>query len=309
MTERSQQHLAGPFDDMGACATGPYSANRFLPDPDPPFFDRAFIMGHSSFAGLFLSVLTLGQPAAGEADYYPPIVATARDLQNQIDFMVRALATIPGPPMGRGLSRQTNRIVIDLTSFRDQIIQKPSRDTLYLAFTPVDQELNQLLAELQTIGKWDPAIRLAARRTQSALNDVHLALSAGDVSATRRPLVESRQVQTLLNREVDLQSLAGLLMDPDTLKAWNTDFAELRKSLTELQRLQNKKAGRDDLKQHLVLAEKNWEKLVTRFKALPADQVLPLREDFGQVDQVFSRLSSMFGIQGRRAPLRINFLQ
>ena len=264
-------------------------------------------MGHSHVAYL---LLLLGQPAAGQDGYYASVVAAGRDLQNQMDFMVRALATIPGPPMGRGLYKETNRIVIDLTSFRDQARQKVSRDNLYLAFTPVDRELNELLSELQTFGKWDPAIRMAARRTQSALNEVHFALSVGDAMPARRAQVQARQIQALLNRETDLESLAGLLLyDPQMLKAWNADFADLRKALADLQRLQKKKADRDDLKAQFVLTDKAWEKLVTRFKALPADQMVPLREDFGQVDQVFSRIAPMLGIENRRAPLQVNFLQ
>jgi hypothetical protein len=265
-------------------------------------------MEHLQIACLFFTGIHLGQPAAPPDNYYVNVAAAGRDLQNQIDFMNRALATIPGPPMGRGFFKENTRIAIDLTFFRQQVQNKVSRDDLFLAFTPVDAKLNTLLTDLQAFGKWDPAIQMAARRAQSAQQEVHFALSAGIVTPESQSQIIPRQIQALLNRETDLESLAGIALDdPDTLKSWNADFANVRKAMAELQRLQKQKAGRDDLKLQLVETDRIWEKLVTRFKALPTDQSIMLREDFGQVDQVIGRLAPLLGIDNRRATLPTSF--
>jgi hypothetical protein len=209
------------------------------------------------------------------------------------------------------LYKETNRIFIDLITFRQLVDQKEPREDLYLAFTKVDMGLNQLLNDVQAFEKWDPAIRMAARRAQSALHETHFALATGDVSPARRSEDEARQAQMLKNRELDLEDMVGIvfLFDTAALKDWNGEFAPLRKNIAELQRLQKNKASREDVKQQLVRTDQSWEKLVTRFKGLSADQILQLREDFGRVDQVISRLCSSYGIKNRRAPLQINFLR
>ncbi len=100
-----------------------------------------------------------------------------------------------------------------------------------------------------------------------------------------------------------------LLFDAEALKGWTPEFAAFKKNIAELQRLQKNKASRDDVKKHLVKTDESWEALVTRFKGLSAEEALQLREDFGQVDQVISRLSRSWGIQNRRAALQTNFLR
>jgi hypothetical protein len=263
-------------------------------------------MGYLCVAFVMLSTALVGQDS-----YYGAINTAAADLQNQLDFLRRSFATIPGPPTGRGLYKEANGIFIDLIYFRQIVQQKEPREDLYLAFTKVDMKLNQLLDDVQAIEKWDPAVRRAARRAQSALHETHFALSSGDSSPARRSQDDARQTQVLRNRELDLENLVGIvfLFDTDALKDWNAEFAGLRKNIAELQRLQKNKASRDDVKQQLVQTDRSWETLVTRFKGLSADQILQLREDFGQVDQAISRLCHSFGIQNRRAPLQTKFLR
>jgi hypothetical protein len=260
---------------------------------------------------LSVTVVILSTAFVAQDNYYGAVSVAGRDLQNQLDFLRRSFATIPGPPMGRGLYKETNRIFIDLITFRQLVDQKEPREDLYLAFTKVDMGLNQLLNDVQAFEKWDPAIRMAARRAQSALHETHFALATGDVSPARRSEDEARQAQMLKNRELDLEDMVGIvfLFDTAALKDWNGEFAPLRKNIAELQRLQKNKASREDVKQQLVRTDQSWEKLVTRFKGLSADQILQLREDFGRVDQVISRLCSSYGIKNRRAPLQINFLR
>ncbi len=244
----------------------------------------------------------------------PSIVAwlDARTCKNPaLTFLRRSFATIPGPPEGRGFNKQSNRIFIDLITFRQLVQTKAPREDLYVAFAKVDMGMKQLLDDAQAFEKWDPAIRMAARRAQSALHETNFALSTGDASPARRSENETRQTQVLRNREVDLENMVGIvfLFDTDAMKDWNDEFSSLRKNIVELQRLQKSKADRDEVKQQLVRTDQSWEKLVARFKGLSADQILQLREDFGQVDQVITRLCLSYGIKNRRAPLQTNFLR
>ena len=262
-------------------------------------------------ATFFLSVIYLAAAVGGQDGYYNAVNSTSGELQNQLDFLRRSFATIPGPPEGRGFNRLGNRIFIDLITFRQLVQTKAPREDLYLAFTKVDMEMNELLNNAKDFEKWDPAIQMAARRAQSALHDTSFAMATGDASPALRTQNEARQAQVLRNREQELENMVGIvfLFDTDALKKWNPEFAGFKKNIAELQRLQKDKASRDDLKKQLAKTDQSWETLVTRFKGLSTDQAVQLREDFGQVDQVISRLSVSYGIKDRRASLKTNFLR
>ena len=121
-------------------------------------------------------------------------------------------------------------------------------------------------------------------------------------------LLQERQIQTLLNREADLQSMIGVVfLDAPPLKSWNADLDALRASTMELQRLYKDKASFDVMKKQVVKTGEAWERLVTRFKEMSPQNAVMLREDFGQVDHVFAGMGPLFDIKGRRAPLRWQF--
>jgi hypothetical protein len=265
-------------------------------------------MGHIHVACLLLSA-SLGQPAPPSDEYYAAVGAAGTELRNQLDFFRRSLVNVPNQELGRGLYKQTTRAFLDLTYFREQVVRKASKDTLYLAFSEVDTELNQLLDDVSDLEKWTPALRMAARRTHAALHDLQFAMSTGESSPAKLAQVETRQLQTLLHRETDLEALVGIVLYQNyALKDWTEDFAVLKRNIAELRRLQKSNPTRDDLKEQFRQTDAAWEKLVSRFKMLPTDLTLQLREDFGQVDQVFSRISQQLGID-RRAPLQTNFLR
>jgi hypothetical protein len=263
------------------------------------------MIGFPHVAGV---LLLIAQPAPDPNTYYATVNACGRDLRNQMDFMTRALATIPDD-QPRGFYKQLNRITIDLAAFRELALNKAAKGDLNVAFAPVDRELNSMLTDLQPFSKWDPAVRLAVRRAQSALNDLNLALAADNIKPERRVKLQERQIQTLLNREADLQSMIGVafLDSPNLTKSWNADLDALRASTTELDRLYKAKASFDAMKKQFVKTGEAWERLVTRFKLMSSQQALILREDFGQVDHVFAGMGALFDIKGQRAPLRWQF--
>src|SRR5262245_63340117 len=113
--------------------------------------------------------ITLGQP--GQGDYYGPIAASAQELAQQLDYFQRALYTIPGPPMGRGLYKQSDRIVYDLIYFQQQVQQKAAREMLYIAYDKVEQGLQTMLGDIKGLEKWDPALRMVAQQVTAANHD------------------------------------------------------------------------------------------------------------------------------------------
>lgn len=259
--------------------------------------------------GMLLVGSALGQ-AQGNGTDYEAITASARELARQLEFLQRSFANIPGPPEGRGLYQQSELIQYDLIYFRQQLKRKVAREDLYLAFDKVDGKVNTLLGDIQGFTNWVPSVKMTSRAVASALHDLHFALSSGDGAPVRQSQAAYRQTLAALAKIDDLKNMVGFVFDEqDVLKPWMAGFADLRRDMVALQKLQqNKKAAPADLKAQMVQADKAWDKLVGKFKELPEDQHLILRLDFGRVDQVFARLDAMFGIPSRRPNLPADFV-
>jgi hypothetical protein len=259
------------------------------------------------FYVLLAAAVGPARSGAGGPDYWATTTAAARELSRQLGYLQQSFATIPGPPQGRGLYQQAEGIQIDLIGLQQKLRQKASREALYLAFGQVDAKLNQLLGDLQGITKWDAAVRMAARQVSAAQHDLQFALSAGDGAPARQSDVAYRQTLLLLSRTEDLEALVRYMFaEQGTLKGWNADFAGLRRAIGALQRAQQDKAPRDAVKKRLLQTDQAWEKLVTRYRALPPDRYPFISHAVAQVDQVLGRLARLLGVPDRRAPLPDN---
>src|SRR5262249_45261034 len=152
-----------------------------------------------------------------------------------------------------GLYRQADGIQMDLIGLQQKLAQKASREALYIAFGQVDGKVNQLLNDIQGITTWDAAVRLAARRIGAAEHDLQFAIFARDGAPARQAQVAYRQTLLLLSWTEDLESLVRFMFaEQQVLKGWNADFAELRRAISALQRAQQNKASRADIKKELL---------------------------------------------------------
>lgn len=251
---------------------------------------------------LILAATTLGagQVSAGDGDYYASVIAAARELSRQIDFLQRTFVMLPGPPEGRGLYQQSDTIQLDLSYFRARLRDKAGRDDLYLAFERFDGKITTLLHDLEDFEKRIPAVRLAARRVASAQHDLHFAVTISDEAPARRTQATYRQTLVLLARIEDLDSMVRyVFFEPDKVNRWVGALKDVRLATKELQSLQQKKAARDDVKAQLVLVEQSWGKLVGMFKELPENQYFLLQADAVQVDTVLDRFDQAFSLKGR----------
>src|SRR5262249_6621468 len=137
-------------------------------------------MGPCKVSILILALTSGGQPPAGQDNYYAAATAAARELSNQLFFLQRGLSTIPGPSLGRGFYKQIESVQVDLIYLQQQIKRQVSRESLYLAFDPMNGKLNTFLDDIQNAEQWAPFLRLAARRARAAQYDLRLALGSGD---------------------------------------------------------------------------------------------------------------------------------
>jgi hypothetical protein len=262
-------------------------------------------MGTSQLGLLVLAAAVAGQPAALPDSYYANAAQAAQKLNNQLFFLQRSLATIPGPPEGRGFYKQIDLVSVDLDYLQNQIQRKVSRDSLYLAFDPMNGKLKQFLGDIQNAEQWAPALQMAARQAAAAEHDLYLALAAGDSSAARQAQTTARQIQLLTVRTKDLEGTVNYVFaGQPRLAAWKTDFLDLRAATSQLQLLQSSNASRDAMKKQLLKADAIWDKMVTKVKGYPEYLSFLLKGDFARVDQVIQQLSRTYGIDNRRAPLK-----
>ncbi|MBM4070717.1 MAG: hypothetical protein FJ271_17445 [Planctomycetes bacterium] len=259
------------------------------------------------FVVLF-TLLVGARGLAGDSDARIAIDGAARELSKQLDFLQRAIASLPGPPDRRDLFVSAEKLQFDLIYFQQQLKRQVSREALTLAFDKLDERMNGVMEELQPIEKWDQNVRMTARRVRSAEHDLHFALFGGAVgdkdAAGRDTQALYRQTLVLLTRAEDLESLAKYVFDDrQTARRWTDDIEDLRLALVSFQRGQKSKLGRDELKARFIEADRDWEKLVGKFRALPERQYYLLRSDAVQIDQAFARIARAFGIKATREKL------
>jgi len=257
-----------------------------------------------------LSILLVAGAGLGQGDdYYASVADAARELSRQLDYLQQTFVSIPGPPMGRGLYKQSDKIIYDLIYFRQQVKKKVAREELYIVYDKMDGKLETFLSDVDDLEKWTPALRMVAKQVISANHDLQFALSGGDGAPARKGQAAYRQTLVLANKTETLLNLVRYVFDEqESLPQWNAGFKELQQHITALQKLQKtKKPSADDLKAQFEKTDQAWEKLVAKFKDQTEDLQLMLRLRFGQVDQVFARLAPMFGVKNRRPPLKAEF--
>jgi hypothetical protein len=242
---------------------------------------------------------------AGGPDYLTATLNATLDLSREVRTLQHSFATIPGPPQGRGLYNQADKIQMDLANLEVLLTRKVARDAVYSTYAQADSKVNRLLDDLQGIATWDPAVRMAARRVRDAQQDLHFALSGGDTAPARVAELVHGQTLLLHSRVEDLEGLVrfALLNQQPSLRGWKEDFDNLRKSVAALQRAEQDKSTREDLKKQLHQTDKAWNHLVVRYRALPEGQYAYVRHAFAQVDRVLERLATLLGVTDKRAPL------
>jgi hypothetical protein len=253
---------------------------------------------------VFLFGLVLGprQLRADEAVNKEAVIASARELGRALDLFQQVLVLDPGPNPPRGLSDNAGDATSALTDFRQQIKNGASRDDLYVAFDSVDRKVKGLLGLLPLYEKQNGGVRLAARRLQAADHDLYFTLTVGDDAPARKSQVIYRQTLALLGFTEDLQTTANwLYSNRDPLADWTGALKAVRQAVVGFQRLQDKKAGQDDLKQQLAQLEQAWGKVMDLYNAAGNDQYV-LQNSVARVDQVLGRIASKYGVK-RRPPL------
>jgi hypothetical protein len=253
---------------------------------------------------------TLGQQPPGP-DYYAAAMATSRELSNQVQYLQQAIIAVPrpaSPPGGDGLFQQTEDVLSNLQVLRQKLRDNAGREPLALSYAPIDQTLNALANEIQGMERWNPALRMVARRVRYAQQDLHFAILGGNGAPETKAQVALRQTLVLQDRTEDcLGVVRYVFAEQDVLPAWNRGFADFRGSLNEVQKLEQTKASTGDIKQQLVKADQSWARLVDQFNKVGTDSNLLLRSNFAQVDRLLDRLSTLYGVPDRRAPLKDPF--
>ena len=244
-----------------------------------------------------------GRGVAGGDDYKAAVTAAARELSRQLVFLQQAIANIPGPDEGRGIYQQGDQVQANLIFFQEQIKRAGSREELVLNFDRLDQKLQQLLGEIKGFEKWDVALRYVVRKVQAAENDLHFAVFSGDEKKTSQ--VAYRQILVLQDKTTNLDGMFRYRFEGlESLKPWNEQMKSLRQALGSLQKLQKaKKPSSQDLKNQFQATDQAWEKLLAIIKDLPKGQYILLRSDAAQVDQVYFRLTRIYGVKLARSPM------
>lgn len=258
---------------------------------------------------LAITLLTAPTVQAGD-NPWTPALAASREVGKQLEMMQRAFSTIPTLGNGgRGLYGQAEQIQIALFNLRQSLKQNADRETIVVNFLKLDPQVKQLLGDLQGIDGWDAAVGYVARRLQAAEGDLHFAIMGPGANADQKAVALYRQTLVMQSRSEELQSMVKFVyLEQNVLPGWMAAMKDLRGSIDEFQRLQQKQAPVADLKAQLTKVGQSWSKLLERFNAIPEQTYWLMQSDAAQFDNVLSRVDAMLDVQRPKGKLPKNVL-
>lgn len=260
-------------------------------------------------AGAVLAGLMWG-PAlqAQETTDWVAAKAAAREVYRQLEFMHGAIATIPGPPEGRGLYGQVDGAVYAAVQLQNRLQAKADRAALYLAFERLDGKVKGLLEDLKNFEAWNQALKFAAQRLQAAEHDLSFALAVGETDGKKKTDALYRQTLGLQGRVETLgEQIVFTFTGFDSLGDWKAAVQDLRDAITAFQRLQQKKADSPDLKAALEVVNQRWQRLTDKFGKLRDTQYILLQQGAAAVEGALLRIDDVFGIRGKARLPRLDF--
>jgi hypothetical protein len=260
---------------------------------------RKFCLGLVLLAGIAL----IPSPTRAADVDLAAMTTAAREVNRQINFLQELFGTNDQLSQINGLFKQTMDFQTSLSEFRQSVNAKASAEQLAVSFDTVDRNLGAILGEVNFLEKDLPSLKLVCNKLRLAEHNLHFAVFGGDDTPGRK---NEKLLRQTMAQQALVESLANnvtwVFSGRESRAGWKDDLAAVQKSLVALQGVEQKKgATADEIKEQFGAADKTWGKLIQRYNdAKPQDQVL-LKSFVAMVDQGFSRVAPLAGVNDRKA--------
>jgi hypothetical protein len=248
-------------------------------------------------------------PAPGPAwtaEQLNEIRGLVRQLNRDIELLADRILESVEKEKALALYRQADRLLGTVVAFEQACRAGVARQDLYRQFENMDRDLHALMEAVQAVAQGKPALERGITHVQAADEELHFALSAGDISEAHMKEVLQRQALALTLVTDGLDRLAEPVLGADQGRGvLKGDLHKLHAAAQKFQQLVLK--SRDRQRLHSDFQELNlaWERVVGGLKALPPQESVILLRAAARVDRIHGRLYQMLGFKGKRPSLII----
>ncbi len=258
---------------------------------------------------LAFAISTLPDESVAADTDYAEMLAATREVSNQISYLQELYTTDRQFLRVNGLTDQTLDFQSALSTFRNSVIEQAPTEQIAINFATVDRKLNSLLGVVQGLQSEIPSVNLVCNRLRVAEHNLHFAVFAGDDTPNRNLEVLLRQTMaqnTLVGR---LNTTAGwLFSNPDTVMDWQNDLTAVQQALTNMQQVaQAPGANPAAIKAKFGEVERAWDQITQKYEVTNPGYRDVLRTDVSLIDQGFSRLAPLAGVNGRQTTVTDGF--
>lgn len=243
------------------------------------------------------------EPSARVSKEYLTIVKVeTRYLVRAVERLQQTIIEELGGRKERKLYRQADEALSLLVDFERALDATPSRGRLYARFSEFDAKLHDLLESVQKEAKEVRALRREASRVESADEELHFALSAGDTTAQRVQEVFKRQARRLVSAAKELEETAQYALGKEPGDISPGDFRKLVEASVRFQRSVEAGAEREQLRKEFQEVDHAWERTVEVLKRIKPRENLYLVRSAAQMDRMHERIYRLLGLKEKARP-------
>jgi len=238
-------------------------------------------------------------------DYLTIVKVETRYLVKAVERLQETIIEEMSGRKERTLYRQADEALSLVVDFERSLDAATSRERLYARFGEFDTKLHELLEAVQKEAKNVRALRREASRVESADEELHFVLSAGDPTAQRVQAVFKRQARRLVSAAKELEETAQYALSKDSGDVSPGDFRNLVEASVRFQKSVEAGAEREQLRKDFRDVDHAWQRTVEVLKRIKPRDNLYLVRSAAQMDRLHERIYRLLGLKEKNRPLLI----
>jgi hypothetical protein len=254
---------------------------------------------------VFTAMVSLAEDKPLSREYFSQAREAAGLLVRDLELLQEVIIAEVKGKKERTLYRQADAALNEALSFVESL-KGGKRADLYKRFDELDEKIHQVLDGVKALGEGQRAVHRAASYLQASDDQLHYALSEGDVSEARTRKVIERQSRALTETARELYETAAYAFGDDpALATLQKEIDQLVKSADRFQKGLEGKAVRGDLKRDFKEVNAAWQKVTQGLKGVSPKENVYLLRGAVRMDRLHERLFRLLGIEGERPQIII----
>jgi hypothetical protein len=255
---------------------------------------------------IFLAPAARGEDRPLSRKYLDQVKEAARQLTHDLEQLQDALVAELKGQKERTHYRQADVALGAALSFQRALKDGASRADLYKSYDALDEKLRVLFKGAGALGEGHRGIHRALSYVSASDDQLHYALSEGDLSAKRTAKVIERQARAMSATARELHEVAAYAFGDDPGRGvLQKELDTLARSAEQFQKGLATNSQKRDLQRQFEAVNASWVKVTEGLKGLAPEENAYLLRGAARMDRLHERLFRLLDIKGERPQLII----